>query len=76
MFLFFVLAGLVLDGGLAVQITLMAVAGYLGGVAVMAARRPQAPTSADVWLLRWGFVPLWIAAQVGVRYAWSWMGRL
>ena len=42
-FLFFVLAGLVLDGGLAVRITLMAVAGYLGGVAVMAARRPQAP---------------------------------
>ena len=76
MFLFFVVAGLVLDGGLTTQITLIAVFGYLGGVAVMAVRRPQSPTTTDVWLLRWGFVPLWIAAQVGARCAWSWMGRL
>lgn len=74
--LLFLFAGLVLDGGLTAQITLMAVLGYLGGVAVMAIRRPQAPTAADVWLLRWGFVPLWFATQVGARCAWSWMGWL
>jgi hypothetical protein len=75
-FLLFVLAGLVLDGGLTGQITLMAVMGYLGGAAIMAARRPLTPTATDVWLLRWGFIPLWVAAQVGVRLAWFQMGRL
>src|SRR5262249_24883807 len=75
-FLLFALASLVLDYGVTAQITLMAVLGYLGGVAVMAVRRPWTPTKADLWLLRWGFIPLWLAAQVGVRYAWSWMGRL
>ncbi len=43
---------------------------------VMAIRRPLTPTATDLWLLRWGFVPLWLAAQMGVRYAWCWMGRL
>jgi hypothetical protein len=70
------LSGLVLDGGLTAQITLMAVLGYLGGVTVLVVRRPQAPTATDLWLLRWGFVPLWLAVQVGTRYAWTWMGRL
>ena len=73
--LLFVFTGLLLDGGLTAQITLIAALGYLGGVAVMVVRRPQAPTAADLWLLRWGFVPLWLVAQVGARYAWSWMGR-
>lgn len=75
-FALFILAGLVLDGGLTAQITLMAVMGYLGGTAVVVVRRPQAPTAFDLWLLRWGFVPLWLAVQVGAWYAWSWMGRL
>lgn len=75
-FLFFVVAGLMLDGGLTVQITLIAAFGYLGGVAVMAVRRPQSPTATDLWLLRWSFVPLWMAVQVGTRCAWFWMGRL
>jgi hypothetical protein len=71
-----VLATLVLDGGLTAQVTLMAIMGYLGGVAVMACRRPQAPSALDLWLVRWGFIPLWFAAQVLARYAWTLMGRL
>jgi len=58
------------------QITLMAALGYFGGVAVVAIRRPQAPTLADLWLMRWGYIPLWLAAQFLVRDAWIWMGRL
>ena len=42
----------------------------------MVVRRPLAPTATDLWLLRWGFVPLWFAAQVGTRYVWAWMGRI
>jgi len=71
-----VLACLVLDGGLTAQITLMAVLAYFGGVALMVVRRPQAPTATDLWLLRWGFLPLWLAVQVSARFAWYWLGRI
>ena len=73
---FVVLSALLLDGGLTLQVTFMAILGYLGGLAVMAARRPQAPSALDLMLVRWGFIPLWIAAQFGARYAWTLMGRL
>ena len=72
----FLLAGLVLDHGLTAQITLMAALGYLGAVTVIAMRRPQTPTRIDILLIRWGFIPLWFAAQYLVREAWTWMGRL
>ena len=55
------------------QITLMAALGYLGGVTVIAIRRPQTPTETDVWLMRWGFIPLFFAAQIAVRETWTWM---
>jgi hypothetical protein len=73
---FVVLSALLLDGGLTLQVTFMAILGYLGGLAVMAARRPQAPSALDLMLVRWGFIPLWIASQFGARYAWTLMGRL
>jgi len=73
---FVVLSALLLDGGLTLQVTFMAILGYLGGLAVMAARRPQAPSALDLMLVRWGFIPLWIAAQFGARYAWTLMGWL
>jgi hypothetical protein len=61
---------------LTAQITLMAILAYLGGVAVMVIRRPQAPTSNDLRLLRWGFLPLWFTAQVSARFVWSWRNLL
>ena len=70
------LSSLVLDGGLAIQVALMTSLGYLGGVAVIASRRRQAPTATDLWVVRWGFAPLWLAAQVAVPYCWHLMGRL
>ncbi len=73
---FLVVSALLLDGGLTLQLTFMAVLGYLGGLAVMAARRPQVPAAMDLILVRWGFIPLWIVAQFGARYAWPLMGRL
>ena len=70
------LSSLVLNGGLAIQVALMTSLGYVGGVAVIASRRPQAPTATDLWIVRWGFAPLWLAAQVAVPYCWHLMGRL
>ncbi|MBA4067077.1 MAG: hypothetical protein C0501_25880 [Isosphaera sp.] len=61
---------------LTAQITLMAALGYLGGAAVMVARRPRTPTEVDLWLLRLGFIPLWYLTQDAARGAWTWLGRL
>ena len=71
-----ILAALVLDGGLTVQVTLIAIMGYLGGVTAVACRRPQSPSRFDLMLIAWGFVPLWLIVQFGARYAWTAMGRL
>ena len=70
------LSALVLDGGLAMQVALMTSLGYLGGVVLIASHRPHAPTATDLWVVRWGFAPLWLAAQVAVPYCWHLMGRL
>jgi hypothetical protein len=55
---------------LAVRITFIAILGYLGGVAVMVIRRPQAPTATDLRLLQWGFLPLWFMTQIVARIVW------
>jgi len=73
---FLVVSALLLDGGLTLQLNFMAVLGYLGGLAVMAARRPQVPAAMDLVLVRREFGPLRIVAQFGARYAWPLMGRL
>jgi hypothetical protein len=70
------LSALVLDGGLAIQVALMTLAGYLGGVATIIIRRPQAPTATDLWVVRWGFAPLWLAAQIAVPFCWRLFGQL
>jgi hypothetical protein len=68
----FAVSALLLDGGLTARITLMVALGYLAGVAMMAVRRPQAPTATDISFLRWGFLQLWFATQVCARL---WMLR-
>ena len=75
--LFCIVAALVLDGGLTVQVTLISIMGYLGGVTAVACRRPQSsPSRFDLMLIAWGFVPLWLAVQFGDRYAWTAMGAI
>ena len=70
------LSALVLDGGLAMQAALIASLGHLGGVAAIANRRPLAPTATDLWVVRWGFAPLWLAAQFAVPFCWRLLRRL
>ena len=60
---------LVMWDRLAVQITLTAILAYLGGVAVIVIRRPQTPTTVDLRLLRWGFLPMWLGTQLSARLA-------
>ncbi len=68
----FAVSTLILDGGVMARITLLVALGYLAGVAVIAVRRPSAPTETDINYLRWGFLPLWLAAQICARL---WMLR-
>jgi hypothetical protein len=69
-------SGLLLDGGVTFQINMMAWAGFWGGVFVVLCRRPGSPTRFDLWFLRWGYLPLTLAAQYLARWVWQWRGLL
>jgi hypothetical protein len=73
-FVVVILSGLMLDRGIFARITLIAVVGFWAGVFVMMIRRPQAPTAIDLWIVRWGFLPLLLFLQVIARLIWwySW----
>ncbi len=63
-----VLCGLLLDGGGVARICGIAMAGFWAGTLLGVARRPFAPTPADLALIRWGFLPMF-AATLAVAVA-------
>src|SRR5262249_31952460 len=70
-----VLSGLMVDyGRIFARITLIAGVAFWVGVLLMMVRRPQAPTAWDLWMVRWGFLPLLLFLQVIARLIWwySW----
>ena len=69
-----VLSALVLDCGDTATLSLVALLAFWFGVFVMVVRRPRQPTGADLWLLRWGYLPLVVIAQIGGRAWWHWRG--
>jgi hypothetical protein len=71
-----VLSGLLLDGGLTVEISLIAWAAFWCGIVVMLCHRPDRPTRFDLWVLRWGYLPLMLVVQAVARYVWHWRGLL
>ncbi len=48
------------DFGLAFDVWWRSMAAYWGCLVVMVLRRPNAPTKVDLWMIRYGFVPLFI----------------
>lgn len=56
---------LLLDGGQLAQLCGMVMLGFWSGVAVIMLRRPLQPTPADKQLIKFAFVPLFVAA-VGI----------
>jgi hypothetical protein len=60
--LLFLLTGLVLDFGRTNRLCAIALVGHWVGVLLVLHRRPLSPTRSDLWFIRWGAVPLLLAA--------------
>ena len=45
---------------------------FWGTVVVIMCRRPQNPTSLDLALIRWAFLPLVIGFQFAIHFVWHW----
>ena len=71
-----VLSLLVLDGGDTARLSGVALAAFWGGALVALLRRPRTPTRLDLWLLRWGCLPLVVGVQILGRSVWHWRGLL
>jgi hypothetical protein len=63
------LAFLMLDGGIAARVVLVAFLGFWLCAAVVIARRPLAPTAFDLAFIRWGFWPVLTAAMLRQEFA-------
>ena len=65
---------LLLDFGVTAQISIFAAVGFWAGVALLVMRRRNVPTRTDLFFIRFGFLPVFIVAQVLVRWIWQWRG--
>ena len=54
------LAAINLDGGVFFHLWWRAMAGYWAALIVILMKRPNAPTKVDLFLVRWGFIPLFL----------------
>jgi hypothetical protein len=52
-----ILCMLVLDGGYTARVCGIAILAFWLVAAIIASRRPSAPSAVDLWYWRWGFVP-------------------
>jgi hypothetical protein len=66
-----ILSILVLDGGVTARYSGVAMLGFWFGAALIAARRPWAPTINDLRYWRWGFIPVFIAVRVFGTIVWD-----
>lgn len=71
-----VLTALTMDGGLIFHVTVIAVLAYWLAFGVILARRPSAPTQGDLFLIRYGFLLLFVIVFIVGPIAWKAMGRL
>jgi hypothetical protein len=60
------------DFGTIAQISVIAIAGFWAGATLVLFRRPQSPSSLDLWLIRWGFLPLLAIVQPLTQWIWRW----
>lgn len=65
-----ILSLLILDGGTTARICGMALVAFWGGAGLMIWRRPQAPTRVDIAWIRFGYLPLVVAAFFLVHFIW------
>jgi hypothetical protein len=60
---------LMLDSGVTARCCLIALLGFWAGTAVVLLRRRRNPARTDLWLIRWGYLPLVVAVPVIARFA-------
>ena len=66
------LSMMLLDGGRVAHTTGIAVLAFWSGAALVIIRRPTAPTPTDLFLIRFGFLPLLIVTFALAEWVWSW----
>ncbi len=59
-----VLSGMLLDGGNAVALCFCTFVGFWVGACIVMLRHPRNPSYADVWVIRYGFPPLFLFGLV------------
>ncbi len=62
---------LILDGGTTARVCGIALVAFWGGAAVLIWRRPLSPTKTDIWLIRFGYLPLVVLAFFLVHFIWN-----
>jgi hypothetical protein len=72
--LLFVTGALVFDNGRSVQSSIYAFAGFWIGAGVIIFRRRHTVTHVDLWLIRWGYVPLCVISFLVTWAIWSLRG--
>jgi hypothetical protein len=65
---------LILDGGTTARICGIALVAFWGGTVILVCRRPQSPTRTDIGLIRFGYLPLVVAAFFLVHFIWTLRG--
>jgi hypothetical protein len=71
-----ILSWLMLDGGMTAQICGIALVAFWGGAVVLIWRHPQSPTKTDIVLVRFGFLPIVVAAFFLSQFIWHPRGLL
>lgn len=71
-----ILGALMLDMGLTFHIAILAVIAFWLAVGIVVARRPAAPTCRDLFVVRYGFLLVFVAILVVAPFVWEAMGRL
>ncbi len=72
----FILALLMLDGGVTFRIAVIAIAAYWAVFTVIAARRPTLPARGDILFVRYGFLLIFVSVFVVALVVWRALGRL
>ena len=72
----FILAALILDGGLTFHMAVIAFVAYWSALGIIVARRPSSPTRIDILLVRYGFLLVFLIVVTAGPFVWKAMGRL
>ena len=66
-----ILSMMVLDGGDCAHISGAALLAFWGGTAVLVWRHPRNPSKVDLELIRFGYLPVLVAAFVAIHLVWA-----